>query len=92
MVSAMGASVQMIPRTEARQALFMVRCIAFYLIEKVPMSEEGSEGEFSDEDTTAVGGPSVITFQDPSKKSEASASDRALKKAFMVRNSCGIHI
>jgi hypothetical protein len=65
----------------------MVRCITFCLIEKVLMSEEDSDEEFSDEDTTPVGGPSVIAFQDPSKNSEASASDRTLKKAFMVRDS-----
>ncbi|KAF9651111.1 hypothetical protein BDM02DRAFT_965243 [Thelephora ganbajun] len=46
------------------------------------MNEEDSE-EFSDEDATPVGGPSIITFRDPGKKSEASASDRSLKKAFM---------
>jgi hypothetical protein len=51
------------------------------------MSEEYSEEEFSDEDTTPVGGPSVITFQDLRKKPEVSASDKALKRAFMVRNS-----
>ena len=50
------------------------------------MSEVDSEGGFSDEDTSSVGGPSVIAFQDPSKKSEASAPDRALKRAFMVRD------
>ena len=51
------------------------------------MDEEDSEGGSSDEDTVQVGGPSVITFQDPSKKSEAPTSDRTLKKAFMVRDS-----
>ena len=52
------------------------------------MSEEDSEEEFSDEDTTSVGGPSIMTFQDPSKKSEAPVSDRTLKKkTFMVRDS-----
>ena len=61
----------------------------FYLIVKVLMSEGDSEGEVSDEDATPTGGPSVITFQDPSKKSEASVSDRTLKKAFMVRDSYG---
>ena len=57
------------------------------LIAKVLMSEEDSDEEFSDEDATPVGGPPVITFQDPSKKSEASASDKTLKNAFMVRDS-----
>jgi len=57
------------------------------LIIKVLMGEGDSEEEFSDEDATQTGGPSVITFQDPSKKSEASASDRTLKKSFMVRSS-----
>ena len=52
------------------------------------MSEEDSEEEFSDEDTVPLGGPSVITFEDPSKKSDAPASDKALKKTFMV---CGPH-
>jgi len=56
------------------------------------MNEEDSEGQSSDEDTSPIGGPSVVTFQDPSKKSEASASDIALKKAFMVRNPCGVFI
>jgi len=42
-----------------------------------------SEEEFYDQGSTPVGGPPVITFQDPSKKPEVSASDRALKKAFM---------
>ena len=51
------------------------------------MSEEFSEEEVPDEDTTPVGGPSVITFQDLSKRPEISAPDRALKKAFMVRTS-----
>ena len=50
------------------------------------MGEECSEEELYDQGFTSVGGPSVITFQDPSKKSEASASDRTLKKAFMVSN------
>ena len=50
------------------------------------MSEEDSEEEFSGEDTTSVGGPSVMTFQDPSKKPEAPVSDRTLKKTFMVRD------
>ena len=49
------------------------------------MSEVDSEGGFSDEDTSSVGGPSVMTFQDPSKKPEGSVSDKTLKKAFMVR-------
>jgi len=62
------------------------------LIAKVFMSEEDSEEESSDEDTSPVGGPSVITFQDPSKKSEASASDRTLKKAFMVRDFSDLHL
>lgn len=56
------------------------------------MSEEDSEEGFSDEDTSPVGEPSVITFQDPSKKSEASASDRTLKKAFMVRGFKMLHL
>lgn len=64
----------------------MVRYIVLRLIRKVFMSEEDSEEEPSDENTSLVGGPSVITFQDPSKKSEASAPDRALKRAFMVRD------
>jgi hypothetical protein len=54
---------------------------------KVLMSEEYSEEELPDEGTNPVGGPSVVTFQDPSKKPGASASDRALKKVFMVGNS-----
>jgi len=54
------------------------------------MSEEDSEEELSDEGTLPVGGPSIMTFQDPSKKTEASVSDRALKKAFMVRDFYGI--
>jgi hypothetical protein len=49
------------------------------------MSEEDSDEDFSDEDAMPVGRPAVVTFQDPSKKSESPASDRALKKAFMVR-------
>jgi len=49
------------------------------------MNEEDSEEELSDEGSTPDCGPSVITFQDPGKKSEVSASDRTLKKAFMVR-------
>ena len=53
---------------------------------KVLMSEGDSEEGFSDEDTPPADGPSVITFQDPRKKSEAPVSDRALKKAFMVRD------
>jgi len=64
----------------------MVRCTIYFLIPKVLMSEEDSEEEVSDEDTTPVGGPSVVAFQDPSRKSEVPVSDRALKKAFMVRN------
>lgn len=64
----------------------MVRHIISRLILKVLMCEEDSEEGFSDEDTSPVGGPSVITFQDPSKKSETPVSDRALKKAFMVRD------
>ncbi|KAF9780241.1 hypothetical protein BJ322DRAFT_1205904 [Thelephora terrestris] len=44
---------------------------------------EYSEEELPDEGTTPVGGPSVVTFQDPSKKPGTSASDRVLKKAFM---------
>lgn len=64
-----------------------MRCIIFYLVAKVLMSEEDSEEVLSDEDTTSVGGPSVMTFQDPSKKSEAPVSDRTLKKTFMVRDS-----
>jgi len=77
---------------EAQYTLFMVRYIISYLITKVLMSEEDSEGVFSDEDTTPTGGPSVITFQDPSKKSEATASDKALKRTFMVRDSYGAYI
>ena len=50
------------------------------------MNEEDSEDEFSDEDYTPSGGPSVVTFQDPTKKSEVTASDKALKKSFMVCN------
>lgn len=56
------------------------------MVTKELMSEEDSEGGFSDEDTSPIGGPSIITFQDPSKKSEASASDISLKRAFMVRD------
>lgn len=56
------------------------------------MNEEDSEGEVSDENPSRIGGPSVVTFQDPSKKSEASASDRALKKAFMVLDSYEVFI
>jgi len=54
------------------------------------MNEEDSEEELSDEGTLPVGGPSIITFQDPSKKPEASASDKALGRTFMVRDSYGI--
>lgn len=57
---------------------------------KLLMNEEDSEEQFSDEDTSPVGGPSVVTFQDPRKKYEASASDRTLKKAFMVRSFCEV--
>ena len=63
-----------------------------HLIAEVFMSEGDSEGEFSDEGAVPTGGPSVITFQDPSKKSEAAASDRTLKKAFMVRAPYDVHI
>ena len=49
------------------------------------MSEEDSEEDLSDEDVIPVSGPSVVTFQDPRKNSEVSASDKALKKTFMVR-------
>ena len=70
----------------------MVRWIISCLITKVFMSEEDSEEESSDEDTSPVGGPSVVTFQDPSKKSEAPAPDRALKKAFMVRDFKDLHL
>jgi hypothetical protein len=70
----------------------MVRCITFCLIPKVLMSEEDSEEEPSGEDAMLVGGPFVITFQDPSKKSEAAASDKALKKTFMVRDSYEVRI
>lgn len=65
----------------------MVRCVFLPQTLKVLMSEEFSEEEVPDEDTTPVGGPSVITFQDLSKRPEISAPDRALKKAFMVRTS-----
>jgi hypothetical protein len=51
------------------------------------MNEEDSEDEFPDEGSTPGGGPSIVTFQDPKARSEISASDRALKKAFMVRYS-----
>lgn len=50
------------------------------------MGEECSEEELDYQDSMPVGGPSVITFQDPGKKPEVLASDRALRKAFMVRN------
>lgn len=50
------------------------------------MSEEDSDEDFFDEGTMQVGRPAIVTFQDPSKKYEAPASDRALKKAFMVRD------
>jgi hypothetical protein len=70
----------------------MVRYIVLCLIAKVFMSEEDSEEGSSDEDTSPVGGPSVITFQDPRKKIEASAPDRALKKAFMVRDLKDLHL
>lgn len=56
------------------------------------MSEEGSEEGSSGEDTSQVGGPSVITFQDPSKKPEAFASDRTLKKSFMVCDFKGLYL
>jgi hypothetical protein len=49
------------------------------------MGEEGSEDELCDQGSTSFVGPSVITFQDPGTKYEVPASDRALKKAFMVR-------
>ena len=74
----------MLLKAEIRRALFMVRCVFLGLALKVLMSEEYSEEESSDEDIASVGGPSVITFQDPRKASEVSTSDRALKKAFMV--------
>jgi len=64
----------------------------FRVIAEVFMSEGDSEEEFSDEGATPTGGPSVITFQDPSKKSEAAAPDRTLKKIFMVRDSYGARI
>ena len=51
------------------------------------MGEEYSEKELYDQGSMSVGGPFVVTFQDPGKKSEVSASERAIKKAFMVRNS-----
>ena len=70
----------------------MVRYIVLYLIIKVFMSEEDSEEESSDEDTSPVDGPSVVTFQDPSRKSEASASDKTLKKSFMVRDFSNSHL
>ena len=50
------------------------------------MDEGYSEEELYHQDSMVVGGPSVITFQDPGKKPEVSVSDRALRKAFMVRN------
>lgn len=56
------------------------------------MGEGDSEEELSDEGATPTGGPSVITFQDPSKKSEAAVSDRTLKRIFMVRDSYGARI
>jgi len=62
------------------------------LIPKVLMGEGYSEEKFSDEGATPTGGPSVITFHDPSKKSEAAASDRTLKRTFMVRDSYGVRI
>jgi hypothetical protein len=49
------------------------------------MSEGCSDEGLNYQGSMSVDGPSVVTFQDPSKKSEVSASDRALKKAFMVR-------
>jgi hypothetical protein len=87
MVSALGTSVQDDSEDGGSIDSFHGALHYLRLIAKVLMSEEDSEEEFSDEGTTPVGGPSVITFQDPSKKSEASASDRTLKKAFMVRDS-----
>lgn len=64
----------------------MVRCIFPWFVSKVLMNEEDSEDEFSGGDSTPASGPSVVTFQDPAKKSEVTASDKVLKKAFMVCN------
>lgn len=54
---------------------------------QVFMGEECSEEELCHPGSMPAGGPSVITFEDPSKKLEVSASDKNLKKTFMVCNS-----
>lgn len=64
----------------------MVRWNLICLILQVLMGEECSEEELYDQGFAPVVGPSVITFQETRKKSDVSASDRALKKSFMVRN------
>lgn len=90
MVLAPRPLVQIILKAEVKQTFLMVRCIDLFVIKQVFMSEEDSEEEFSDNDTPPVGGPSVITFRDPSKKSDAFASDTILKRTFMVRDSYGV--
>ena len=62
----------------------MVCLRSLRLISTVLMSEGDDEEEFSDEDYTSARTPPVITFRDLGAKPEASASDRALKRAFMV--------
>ena len=86
MVLEPGTPVREIQQTEAQETRFMVRWNFLCPILQVLMGEECSGEEFDYQGSSPVGGPSVITFQDPRKKPEVSASDRVLKKAFMVRN------